>query len=750
MITNIVLLALLGSWGTMAVPGNWVSAGGRYGTPPEITVLESDGEHALIQIDLSGYSVEETAGYTRFHIPGAGWNTGELPGQPEIPVISVVLGVPMGMTPEVSLADENREFVCTGRAYPTQPLQYDSAVEPFHFVELSASTAGVYPASTVSLHEPGVWAGVNTVVLQVNPVSWNSETGRFSVATRVIARVDFTGSREYQCSVRPEIAAMHSAGIVNYESLNIPLNDSPVSTDDVVYIVLVPEDNLDTITPFLAMVNSLGHRVSINIIDEGASSASVRAVITGLYQAGVTRFALIPARHQQIEGRNYGNFYGDYYYECMTSDNIPDIAVGRFPGDSSQLENQTEKAMSYVSYTGEPGVPSLPASVILCAHEENYPNKYTANSNAVANYDYALADVVFETCYPPEGGTAEQVQTAINNGVGIVNYRGHGSITTWQWSPGWNAGAIYDCTNTFYPPAFNVACSNGTHDKPYNCLCESWLDAPSVGASGTLGASAPSLTTVNNLFQKQLFKELFDTGNTCAGEMFAASQAYIIQQMPGGGVNNSRMYHWFGDPSMDIPNSDLEGAPFEISIDVPASVNSGDNSLTLTVTSEGVPVENAVVTITDGIGNHPEYNETFYVQETTSAAGTVTLNFTATGEGNLFYGVRLHNYSSVYGEIEVNSQGIQGGTEPSFYLSQVRPSPVRSSAAIEFTAPEGSHVNISLVDLAGRTVSTIHDMPAVSGVNQLNIDASSLLPGIYFVRMQAEGSSVTRKMAVVR
>ncbi|MCK5840775.1 MAG: T9SS type A sorting domain-containing protein [Candidatus Sabulitectum sp.] len=737
----VILLSLLGSW---------MSLGGNYGSPPEVTVVEADLGHVVIELDLSGYNIEQFAGYSRITIPEYGWDLDTPTGNPELPMVSVVIGMPAETTPSTTLLDANWISAGTGIPYPVQPLRTDHQVEPFFFVDISTDLNGVFPENSINLFQQGNWAGVNTVVLQMNPFRWNASTGEFQVASSITARIDFGGTAGQQVSVRPEIARMHRSRMVNYDSLNIPVSYSPVSKDDIVYICVVPPENLDAITPFLAMVNSLGHHVYILELAEGTSSYAIKNAISGVYQSGITRFALIAARHQQLESKVYSSFVGDYYYECMDSDNYPDIAVGRFPGNYTQLPNQTAKAMSYVAYEGEPGQPSLPASVVLAAHQEDYPGKYTANCEAVRTWNYDLADIVFETVYPPEGGTPEDVSAAINQGVGIVNYRGHGSVTTWQWAGSWNAGAIYDLENTYFPPVFNVACNNGTHDLSYNCLAESWLDASGIGSSGNLASSAPSLTTVNNRMQRVFFWELFDEGNTCAGEMFAATQTDIIQTQGGGGLSNSRMYHWFGDPSMDIPNSDAVGAPFAMTIDVPSYLVFGTSTLDLTVTSGGSPVEGAVVTVTDGIGNHSSLPESFYQQQITNGSGEVSISFTALENRDLYYGVRLHNYASVTGTIDVVAAGIEDSETFTAELHQVTPSPVSGMADICFTSPSDGHMNISILDLAGRIVRTVHDGHVVAGAGSLILDGSELSPGVYFVTMQTSDTTITRKIAVVR
>jgi hypothetical protein len=201
---------------------------------------------------------------------------------------------------------------------------------------------------------------------------------------------------------------------------------------------------------------------------------------------------------------------------------------------------------------------------------------------------------------------------------------------------------------------------------------------------------------------------------------------------------------------MDICNSDQPGAPFPMSVDAPSALNQGENNLTLTVMSSGAPVQAAVVTVTDGIGNHPLHSETFYAQGITDAEGQVTLGFNAQEGSQLYYGARLHNYASLTGTMEVNSQGIHGGEPESLRLLPVTPSPASVSAAVSFQAPAGVRVTVRIVDLAGRTAAVLHDMPAPGGLFTMELNTSSMSPGIYFAVLQAEGFTATEKIAVVR
>ena len=223
----------------LSILGSWVSLGGDYSSVPEITVVEANENHAIIQLDLTGYNLEHFLQYSRYNVDGYVWDTDIQVGNPEFPMISVVIGIPAGTTPSLSLLSADWTSAGTGTPYPVQPLRTDDDVEPFFFVDISTDLQGVYPLNAVNLYQQGNWAGVNTVVLQMNPFTWDASTGEFQVASSMTARVDFHGNRSHQVSVRPEVASMHRSRIVNYDALDIMVDSSLVSIGDDVYICMV-------------------------------------------------------------------------------------------------------------------------------------------------------------------------------------------------------------------------------------------------------------------------------------------------------------------------------------------------------------------------------------------------------------------------------------------------------------------------------------------------------------------------------
>lgn len=79
------------------------------------------------------------------------------------------------------------------------------------------------------------------------------------------------------------------------------------------------------------------------------------------------------------------------------------------------------------------------------------------------------------------------------------------------------------------------------------------------------------------------------------------------------------------------------------------------------------------------------------------------------------------------------------------------PNPVRQKASLEVTVREAQPVRIEMYDLLGRRVRTVHDeeLPGQQ-TRQIRIRTRSLSSGVYFVRVEGDGFTETRRMTVVQ
>ncbi len=85
-----------------------------------------------------------------------------------------------------------------------------------------------------------------------------------------------------------------------------------------------------------------------------------------------------------------------------------------------------------------------------------------------------------------------------------------------------------------------------------------------------------------------------------------------------------------------------------------------------------------------------------------------------------------------------------------FELAQNYPNPFNPVTTITFALPVGADVNLSVFDMAGRTVKTLVKGFVNAGSYDVNFDASNLASGVYFYRLNADNTIVTKKMVLMK
>lgn len=85
----------------------------------------------------------------------------------------------------------------------------------------------------------------------------------------------------------------------------------------------------------------------------------------------------------------------------------------------------------------------------------------------------------------------------------------------------------------------------------------------------------------------------------------------------------------------------------------------------------------------------------------------------------------------------------------SFY-SPPYPNPFNSTTRISFRLPQAGDVKVKVYDLSGRAISTLVSGNLQAGNHEVIWQADGMVSGLYLVKMEAEGFSATKKVALVK
>ncbi len=569
---------LLTSAAAIADP-TWVSMGGSSGpSQPTYEVLSSNEFETVIQFTTYGFWTETVSE------EGITFQTLELPGyfsnmdigKPQVPAIIELIQVPNDATVSVSITGYTEEGLPGYHVYPFQELlAEDETTDGLEYDEAFYAVDQVYPAVTTEVGDPAIYRDIRVVKLTVYPIRQNAATGELTMYPDITVRLEYTpGGKSNVLSpttraATPTYDKLYRQSVINYENhpLQVEGEDSYEKLTAYDFLIIAKDAYVDNMAPLVSWKNSQGLSTQIvSMTTVGSTVADVKDYISQEYTDNGIQYVLLIGNEYDIPfytGYLYGGsaIYSDYYYTLLSgSDNLPEIAVGRFCVHSeADVDNMVGKT---VMYEHNPPAGDWHDKALLIANAQDAPYKYQGCKEEIRTATYNFMTPDFTTAYgalSSVGGdeaTNADVTAAINSGYRVVNYRGHGSTTSWSY---WNyLSESYTNTNVaglsngdLTPVIFSIACVNNQVQISTNCFGEAWT-LSTDGAVAFLGANRPSATTANHTYDKRIFKAVYDENVNRTGDVSNLGAITIINQFGTSGLNNARMYFWMGDPSLNI------------------------------------------------------------------------------------------------------------------------------------------------------------------------------------------------------
>jgi hypothetical protein len=500
--------------------------------------------------------------YSQLSVAGAG--TTEEVGAPELPVLGALLAFPpdtdVATVEEVEVLEQANE---DGVRVAPFRRRIAGEVEPAAYAPDSARYTSVdsYPETPASLGSLGKWRGVTVARLAVHPVRVVPAWQRLTTDSRL--RITITWhTRPGIDGPAPPVGAPSSTQRAALGGLDDATRDDPPKEEPRnKYLVIVDDRLAAAVQPLVDLKNAQGFAPMVTLASALGTSPvkaeNIRDHVAKAYREKGIEYALLVGDLDTLPMYQWGEYPSDLWYGLIDGDDLfAEVSVGRLVAKTpEELGPIVAKIVAYAN--GDPNA-AWRKRILLVAHSQDYPGKYTAATEATRTYEYGLkTPIEFTKIYGGEGGTNEQVTSAINGGVGIVAYRGHGDTGEW-WDWGTN-GSYFANQQTFTnaektPVVLSIACLNLNLPDPSPTLGEQFLSAPGGGAVAFLGATQPSYTTPNHDFHRYLFQTVLEEGQTTLGKVLLRANIELLKQYGNDSYaqENVRMYAILGDPTTTL------------------------------------------------------------------------------------------------------------------------------------------------------------------------------------------------------
>jgi hypothetical protein len=466
---------------------------------------------------------------------------------------------------------------------------------------LSYERDGFYPGTLARLNEPYILRDFRGQALDIYPFQYNPAIKTLRIYTELSIRVYSSGKtgenilvrNRLQDNVISEFQTIYSRQFINF---NDNLRYTPLEEEGKLLIICY--DAFQTaMQPFVEWKNIIGiptEMVALSIV--GTTPAAIKSFISNYYNANNLAYVLLVGDAEQIPPYNIGLIegYSDNAYGYLAgSDRYQEIFVGRFSAQNiAQVLTQVQRSLEYEqAYDFSNGWLHHGLGIAR--------NEGAGNGHNGGEADYVHMDIIrgkllnytYDVVYREYDGnvpgltntTAALISQRINDGVGIINFCNHGSVTGWSVA-GYSATHVNALTNSGKLPfIWAVACVNGQF-QGQTCFAETWLRATNNQNEPT-GAVAVFMSTINQPWHPPMDAQ--DEFNDIMTGLYSSNvkRSYggisingvykMLDLNPNSnGYKTAETWTIFGDPTLKIRTNNA--LAMNVSHDPHISFGSGD------------------------------------------------------------------------------------------------------------------------------------------------------------------------------
>ena len=593
---------------------------------PQTKLISSSEESIVINFQLNGFSTSKVTTpqgeQLVVNVPEMAAMLEE--GAPSLPFypVPVIIGDQAEMTVNVidaQYTDYTNMSVAPSKGNISRQINPDDV--PFTYGAMYQENA-FWPATQAYLEKPYILRDFRGQNIMVQPFAFNPVTKTLRVynsLTLEMTKVSDNGAnpkatrKSGSTKVDPEQKAQYSRRFINFENVQAKY---PFDEDYGELLIICTDAYMSNLQPLADWKNQSGRPTTlVSLSTAGGNNAqNIKTYIQNFYDDPNhnLEFILLVGEYNDLTpyciASGYDSKYSDNWFGKLEgSDNYLEALVGRLSvANAADADVQVNKIIYY-----ERDITT----------EATWGNKgmgigyYGAGSGHYGEDDYQHIDKIRDTLmhytyaqvtehHGGSGGDASvaTISGTTNEGIGIINYCNHGSVTSWGVAD-FSVSNVNALTNDYkLPIVWSVACLNGQFDTG-TCFGESWLRATNNANGAPTGAVGGMFSWISqpwippmygqdemvNILTEWRHPEMFN--HTLGGASLNGSMD-ILDKEPNDSYQTFNTWLLFGDPSLMV-RTDI---PTEMDVTTnPAALMIGMSSLEV-----NVEVACGIATLYDG------------------------------------------------------------------------------------------------------------------------------------------------------
>lgn len=529
-------------------------------------------------------------------------------GAPELQKVTASVIIPATEKMNLEIVSSEYYDVENVQVAPSKGNLYrnqNPAEVPYYYGP-SYTNNSFYPGKLAELRTPYILRDFRGQTVVAYPLQYNPVTMVLRVYTSIQVKLVNSGEKgeNMLTAINPKKLDSEFNQIYRHQFLNFEASKYASVGESGNLLVVCPAKYREAIKPLIDWKNKRG--IATELVEfasetTGTSATALKNYIKTYYLEKGLTFLLLIGDAEDIPSL-YANGDSDVAYSYVSgNDSYPEFFVGRFSAsNTNHVQTQVEKTIAYERDLDETA--TWLTNGLGLASDEGGNGTGDDGESDKQHMEKVKADLLSFTyqnitsVYDP-GATSAQVTNAINGGVGIINYVGHGSDVSWGTS-GFSVSNINKLTNTNrWPFIFDVACVNGNFHGQ-TCFAEAFMQA--YKNNEPTGAVAIIASTINQAWnppmdgQDEMVDILIESYETNIKRTFGgiAYNGCLHMNDEYGSEGDAMTDTWttFGDPSLLVRTS----IPVTMQVSHPEELLIGTPTLEVVCNSEG-----ALVSISD-------------------------------------------------------------------------------------------------------------------------------------------------------